>query len=123
MVEEKSAGEAQVSTSKARRQRAAALRKQLWKAVQDEKIGAAGDGTENSAVASMCLRLAFLESLVMDMHWITVGQWRMCSDISGASMQADTPVSPSVSTGNLDPVATSAEHAWGFSRQTLCSGM
>ena len=61
----------------------------------------------------MCSRLACLESLLIDMHWTTVGQWRMYSDMSSDSMQADTPVSPACSKGVAAPLAKSVEQTWG----------
>jgi hypothetical protein len=57
-----------ISKSKARRQRAAALQKKLWQAV------------DNGASSAMDARLARLESLITDIHWVTLGQWHLYHD-------------------------------------------
>ena len=47
------------------------------------------------------------------MHWITVGQWRMCSDFASTNMEADTRFSPPVSKEDVAPLAESVEQTLG----------
>jgi hypothetical protein len=63
------------SKSKARRERAVAVRSQLWRAAQSSEHGAVKSSDVN-VLASLLHRLAGLETLVGDMHWVTVGQWQ-----------------------------------------------
>ena len=63
------------SKSKARRERAVAVRSQLWRAAQSGEHGAVKSSDVNM-LSGILHRLAGLETLVSDMHWVTVGQWQ-----------------------------------------------
>ena len=63
------------SKSKARRERAVAVRSQLWRAAQSGDNGAFTSSDVN-VVSGILQRLEGLETLVSDMHLVTVGQWQ-----------------------------------------------
>ena len=76
----------QSSKSKSRRQRATAVRSQLWKSLQSSRSGEAV--TNNDALLSGILsKLTFMESLVFDVHWAAIGQWQGFNDIDHSIVQ------------------------------------
>ena len=90
MLDEQSLEKSHVSKSKARRHRAATVRTQLWNSVQTGKSATSTGSCDDTMIATLHSRLAILEFLISDMHWMTIGQWRSCHGFASESTQTDS---------------------------------
>jgi len=91
MLDESYPDVSRASKSKCRRQRAVALRNCLWKSIQGDKSTAGVDSCQDPMLMSIHSRLAFLESMLKDMHWITIGQWQVFHDTADTSFTTEAP--------------------------------
>ena len=82
--------------SKSRRERAAAVRSQLWEAAHKVE-NATAYSSEDHSLSGILQKMAGLEALVIDLHWMILGQWQQ----SGLKVESDETVSMHSGTGQV----------------------
>ena len=82
----------QTLKSRARRKRALLVRKKMWKSLHP------GNSDKESVVDAVLAKLAFVESLVLDLHYATIGKFQCynqeymdCSKLKCDAWNPETP--------------------------------
>ena len=125
MADDKPYDTSQVSKTKRRRLRANILRNCMWESIQRSKANRV-DCSEDSKLTDIHSRLSFMESMLMEMHWVAIGQWRFFYDTADAteagnqsSSAATQQVPPCYPESSTESFLNQATHASFFDR---CSG-